>query len=49
MTKIFYEDNLGFIKIPNCKPRQVYIDSIGAYYLKRNNKTKETETIYIKN
>jgi len=47
--KIFYENNLGFIKLPNCKPRQVYINEIGKYYLKRCNKTKKTQEIYIKN
>jgi len=45
---IFYENNLGYIKLKNCKPRQVYINSIGAYYLKRNNKTNKTEEVYIK-
>lgn len=48
-TTIFYENNLGYIKIQNCKPRQVYINYIGAYYLKRNNKTRKLEEIYINN
>lgn len=44
---IFYENNNGFIKLNNCKPRPVYIDNIGPYYLKRCNKTKKLESIYI--
>ena len=47
-SQIFYENNLGFIKLPNCKPRQVYIDEIGKYYLKRNNRTKKLESVYLK-
>lgn len=46
-TEIYYENNIGFIKLKNGKPRQVYIDKIGAYYLKRNNKTRKIEEIYI--
>jgi hypothetical protein len=47
MKAIFYKDNLGYITIRNCKPRQVYIDSVGRYYLKRCNKTKTTERVYL--
>jgi hypothetical protein len=46
---IYYIDNIGFINLQNCKPRQVYINTIGAYYLKRCNKTKQYQEIYLKN
>ena len=46
-TNIIYENNIGYIKLKNCKPRSLYINSIGKYYLKRCNKTKTIQEIYI--
>ena len=46
---IFYENNIGYIKLKNCKPRPLYINSIGKYYLKRCNKTKTIQEVYIPN
>ena len=46
-SKIIYQDNLGYITLPNCKPRQVYINYIGKYFLKRCNKTKKQVEVYL--
>lgn len=47
-NKIFYKNNLGFISLKNCKPRQVFRNEIGAYFLKRCNKTKQIIEVYLK-
>jgi len=45
--KVTAINNELFIILNGLKPRPLFTDDIGPYYLKRNNKTTKKEKVYV--